>query len=54
MYRSTTLVFSLVLVGLGLVLVVETLVAGGGVGLLLGLLFVAAGLGRLFISRRRA
>jgi hypothetical protein len=40
---------------IGVALVVRTLAAGGSglaVGLLLGILFVAAGAGRLYIQRR--
>lgn len=54
MYRSLTTMFALVMVGIGLVLVAETLVHGFGIGVLLGLLFVAAGVGRLVMLRRRA
>jgi hypothetical protein len=41
---------------IGLAIIVRTLAAGGGplaLGLLLGLLFVAAGAGRLWLERRR-
>jgi hypothetical protein len=44
------------LVLIGVAIVVRTLAAGGGplaYGLLLGLLFVAAGVGRLVLERRR-
>lgn len=41
------------LVGLvGLVLVVETAIFGGGIGLLLGAIFILAGVGRLYLSLR--
>jgi len=46
---------SLVFVGLGLVVLVRTLAAGGGplsVGTLLGLVFVAVGVGRLWVAAR--
>ena len=39
--------------GLGIALIVETAVNGGGVGYLIGLLFVALGAGRLYLLRRR-
>jgi hypothetical protein len=42
------------MVVIGIALIVRTLVAGGGVaatGLILGVLFFAAGLGRLYIQR---
>ena len=41
---------------LGVAIIVRTLVAGGGlgaIGLLMGVLFVAAGSGRLYLERRR-
>ena len=49
-------VLSGVMVLLGLAMIARTLSAGGGplaTGLLLGLLFVAAGAGRLWAERRR-
>ena len=45
---------SLILVVLGVGIVIRTLAAGGGplaTGLLLGTLFVLAGLGRIWVSR---
>jgi hypothetical protein len=54
-HRQTTVVLSSVLVVLGVAMIVRTLVAGGGAGafgLLLGVLFIAAGLGRLYINNR--
>ena len=51
-----TVVLSALLVLIGLAMIVRTLAGGGGplaVGLLLGLLFVAAGAGRLWVERRR-
>ena len=53
MYRSLTQLTALLMVGLGLAMIVVTLVHGGGVGLILGALFVAAGVGRMWILRRR-
>ena len=47
-----TLLLSGLLVALGLVLIVETAVLGGGLGLLLGVLFVLAGGLRLYLSSR--
>ena len=38
--------------GLGFAILVVTAVAGGGVGYVLGVLFVAAGAGRLYLARR--
>ena len=51
-----THLLSALMVLIGLALIVRTLAAGGGplaAGLLLGLLFVAAGAGRLWVERRR-
>jgi hypothetical protein len=50
-----TLAMSAVMIVLGVVLVVRTIAEGGGplaIGMLLGVLFVAAGLGRIWVSRR--
>jgi hypothetical protein len=45
---------SLVMLGLGVAVLVRTLADGGGqVGILFGLLFIAAGAGRLYLARRR-
>jgi hypothetical protein len=51
-----TVFLSSVMVLLGVAIIVRTIAGGGGplaVGLLLGLLFVAAGAGRLWAERRR-
>jgi uncharacterized membrane protein HdeD (DUF308 family) len=54
MYRRSVFVFGLVAIALGIALLVETTVAGGGTtGYLLGVLFVALGTGRLYLLRRR-
>ena len=53
--RSYTRVMSVILIVLGIVLVVRTLSAGGGpaaAGVLLGILFVLAGAGRLYLQYR--
>jgi hypothetical protein len=47
-----TVVFSALLLVLGIALIVETAVLGGGIGLLLGALFVLAGGLRLYLSSR--
>ena len=52
----TTLVLPVVLVLLGIAIIVRTIVAGGGplaFGLLMGILFVAAGAVRLAVERKR-
>jgi hypothetical protein len=50
---ASTLVFAVVFVGIGLALIVETAILGGGIGYLIGLLFVAAGAGRFYVTWRR-
>ena len=51
-----TLVLSGLMVILGIAILVRTIAAGGGplaTGIVFGLLFVAAGAGRLWVERRR-
>lgn len=55
-HRQATRLLSIAMVLLGLALIVRTLAAGGGaiaVGVVLGLLFVAAGLARLYLQARQ-
>lgn len=52
-YRLAVAVFALAFVAIGVAIVVVTATHGGGIGYLLGLLFVAAGVGRLVMLRRR-
>ena len=52
-YRAVVTVFALTFVGLGFALLIVTALRGGGVGLVIGALFVALGTGRLFLLRRR-
>ncbi len=55
LHRSATTVLSTAMLVLGLAIVVRTLAGGGGVlsiGLVLGLLFILAGAGRLYVARR--
>ena len=48
------MLLALTMIGLGIAIVVVTIVDGGGtVGVVLGTLFVAAGAGRLYVLRRR-
>ncbi len=47
--RGVGLVLAAVFVAIGIALIVETAILGGGVGYLLGLLFVAAGAGRMYV-----
>ena len=54
-HRQTTLLFSSVMVLLGVGMIVRTVVAGGSAlatGLLLGVLFIAAGAGRVYLALR--
>ena len=46
------LVFACLFVALGIALLVQTARAGGGIGYALGLLFIALGVGRLYLQRR--
>ena len=53
---GVTAVMSLLMIGLGIAMIAVTLANGGGpvaFGLIIGVLFVAAGGGRLWVSRRR-
>jgi hypothetical protein len=55
LYLGVTRIFSVVIIGFGLAIVVVTLAAGGGpasAGFLIGLLFTAIGAARLYIARR--
>ena len=52
-YRRLSQLLALATVGLGAALIVVTLLHGGGVGLVLGALFVVAGGGRLYLQRNR-
>jgi len=53
-YRGATALFALAFLGIGIALVVVTASRGGGlVGYLLGVLFVALGVGRLYLLRTR-
>jgi hypothetical protein len=51
--KAVTGVLSLVLIGVGVAVLVEATVVGGGtVGYVFGVLFVLAGAGRLYLSTR--
>jgi hypothetical protein len=55
-HRSGTVVFSVLMVAIGLALIGQVLAAGASVlsaRLLLGVLFLAAGVGRLYLERKR-
>ena len=56
LHRATTTILSVALIVLGVAMIVRTLAAGGGAlatGLLLGSLFIFAGLGRVWLARGR-
>ena len=53
-YRGAVSVFAVAFVAVGVAMLVVTTIHGGGVvGYLLGVLFIAAGSGRLYLLRRR-
>jgi hypothetical protein len=52
-YRAATALFGVLAIGLGLAILVQTARLGGGIGYVLGILFVALGAGRLYLLRRR-
>lgn len=54
-YRGAVTGFSLVFVAIGIVVLVATLAAGGGpasMGVLLGIVFVVVGAGRLWVNSK--
>ncbi len=54
-YQLATRIFSVTIIGFGLAILVVTVARGGGptaVGILFGLVFVAMGAGRLYLSLR--
>jgi hypothetical protein len=56
LHRSTTIVLSVLMAAIGVALAVEAFTAAGSPfssRLLLGALFLAAGVGRLYVERRR-
>ena len=56
LHRSATRVLSIAMIVIGVLLVVRTLSAGGGavaLGVVLGVLFVAAGGARLYLQARQ-
>ena len=54
MYRTLTRVTAALMIVLGVTMVAVTAWHGGGVGLLLGALFIAAGAARFWLLRRRS
>jgi hypothetical protein len=56
-YRGDTRLFAVVIIGFGLAILVVTLAHGGGpaaAGFWLGLIFLALGAGRLYLSLRKS
>jgi len=56
LHRTSTRLLSIVMLAIGVALIVRTIAAGGGglaVGLVLGVLFVAAGAARLYLHARQ-
>jgi hypothetical protein len=55
LYRYGIATFGVVFIGIGIALVALTAARGGGtLGYLMGVLFVALGIGRLYLLRRRS
>ena len=52
-YRAMTQLLAVATILLGVAMIAITIARGGGVGVLLGLLFVAAGAGRLYLLHRK-
>jgi hypothetical protein len=53
-YRSAVTVFGLIFIGIGLAMLVVTTVRGGAAfGYIVGVLFIALGVGRLYLLRSR-
>jgi hypothetical protein len=53
-YRGATALFAVAFLGIGIALLVVTAARGGGaVGYVIGVLFVALGVGRLYLLRIR-
>jgi hypothetical protein len=52
-YPQVVLILSCLFVGIGIVLLVQTARGGGGIGYLIGVLFIALGVGRLYLQRPR-
>ena len=52
-YSLLVAAFAVVFIGIGIALVVVAAARGGSLGYVLGPLFVALGLGRLYLLRRR-
>lgn len=56
MHRTTTRILSLAMLVLGIAILARTITEGGGplaYGVIFGVLFIAAGAGRLWVAARR-
>jgi hypothetical protein len=53
MYRTLVRTIAAVMIAMGLAMLLLTLRHGFGVGVILGLLFIGAGVGRLLMLRRK-
>jgi hypothetical protein len=51
-YGYAVLLLSCLFMGIGIGLIVRTAQLGGGIGYVIGVLFVGLGLGRLYLQRR--
>jgi multisubunit Na+/H+ antiporter MnhB subunit len=57
LHQPSIRILSLIMIVIGVVLIVRTLIAGGGglaVGVVLGVLFIAAGAARIYLQTRRS
>ena len=53
-HRRSVFIFGVIAIGLGVALLAETVAVGGGsTGYVLGVLFVALGVGRILLLRQR-
>ena len=52
-YPQAVLILSCLFVGIGIGLLVQTARGGGGIGYVVGILFIALGIGRVYLQRRR-
>jgi uncharacterized membrane protein HdeD (DUF308 family) len=52
-YRSLVTIFGVVAIVIGIAILIQTARQGGGVGYLIGALFIGLGAGRLFLLYRR-
>ena len=52
-YRALVTIFGVLALALGVAILVETAIHGGGVGYVIGALFMALGAGRLYLLHHR-